>query len=62
MFWQYDTRLGSRWNVDSVDQISISNYATLGITQFTLQTHSGMKKEIFIKVLTIKQVKRCILS
>src|SRR5690625_3970196 len=26
-FWEYDTRLGRRWNVDPVDQISISNYA-----------------------------------
>lgn len=28
MFWQYDSRLGRRWNVDPVDQINISNYAT----------------------------------
>jgi hypothetical protein len=28
MFWEYDTRLGRRWNVDPVDQIYISNYAT----------------------------------
>jgi RHS repeat-associated protein len=27
-FWQYDPRLGRRWNVDPIDQISISNYAT----------------------------------
>jgi RHS repeat-associated protein len=26
-FWQYDSRLGRRWNIDPVDQISISNYA-----------------------------------
>jgi RHS repeat-associated protein len=26
-FWEYDTRLGRRWNLDPVDQISISNYA-----------------------------------
>jgi hypothetical protein len=25
-FWEYDTRLGRRWNLDPVDQISISNY------------------------------------
>lgn len=30
MFWQYDTRLGRRWNIDPVDQIGISNYATFG--------------------------------
>ncbi len=27
-FWQYDSRLGRRLNLDPVDQISISNYAT----------------------------------
>jgi hypothetical protein len=27
LFWEYDTRLGRRWNVDPVDQMSISNYA-----------------------------------
>ncbi|MFW5804489.1 MAG: hypothetical protein ACOCWG_04605, partial [bacterium] len=27
-YWMYDSRLGRRWNVDPVDQISISNYAT----------------------------------
>jgi hypothetical protein len=30
LFWEYDTRLGRRWNLDPVDQISISNYATFG--------------------------------
>jgi len=29
-FWEYDPRLGRRWNLDPVDQISISNYASLG--------------------------------
>lgn len=28
LFWEYDTRLGRRWNIDPVDQIGISNYAT----------------------------------
>ncbi len=27
MFWEYDTRLGRRWNIDPVDQVSISNYS-----------------------------------
>ena len=27
MFWELDTRLGRRWNLDPVDQIGISNYA-----------------------------------
>jgi hypothetical protein len=29
-FWEYDTRLGRRWNLDPVDQIDISNYAVNG--------------------------------
>ncbi len=29
MYWEYDTRLGRRWNLDPVDQVSISNYAVL---------------------------------
>ena len=29
-FWEYDPRIGRRWNLDPVDQISISNYASLG--------------------------------
>jgi LysM domain len=27
LFWEYDTRLGRRWNLDPVDQVNISNYA-----------------------------------
>ena len=27
-YWMYDARLGRRWNLDPIDQISISNYAT----------------------------------
>ena len=30
LFWEYDTRLGRRWNLDPVDQVSISNYAVNG--------------------------------
>jgi RHS repeat-associated protein len=26
-YWEYDSRTGRRWNIDPVDQISISNYA-----------------------------------
>src|SRR5690554_3372446 len=29
-FWEYDTRLGRRWNLDPVDQINVSNYAVNG--------------------------------
>ncbi|OFY82835.1 MAG: hypothetical protein A3F72_01755 [Bacteroidetes bacterium RIFCSPLOWO2_12_FULL_35_15] len=28
MFWEYDTRLGRRWNVDPVPDASVSSYAT----------------------------------
>ena len=28
LFWEYDTRTGRRWNLDPVDQLSVSNYAT----------------------------------
>lgn len=30
LYWEYDTRLARRWNIDPVDQISISNYACFG--------------------------------
>lgn len=29
-YWMYDGRLGRRWNVDPVDQVSMSNYSVLG--------------------------------
>lgn len=28
-FWEYDARTGRRWNIDPVDQISLSNYVCL---------------------------------
>jgi hypothetical protein len=31
----YDARLGRRWNIDPVDQINISNYATLNMFRLT---------------------------
>jgi len=30
LFWEYDTRLGRRWNLDPKPQISISDYAAFG--------------------------------
>ncbi len=30
MFWEYDTRLGRRWNLDPKPQINISDYAVMG--------------------------------
>ena len=29
-FWQYDSRLGRRWNVDPVPQVTMSDYSVLG--------------------------------
>lgn len=34
-FWEYDARSGRRWNLDPVDQISISNYATMSNNPIT---------------------------
>jgi len=30
MFWEYDTRLGRRWNLDPYSQIFVSDYAAFG--------------------------------
>ena len=30
LFWEYDTRLGRRWNLDPKPQINISDYAVMG--------------------------------
>lgn len=40
-FWEYDTRLGRRWNVDPVDQISISNYAVNSNSQIMMNDPDG---------------------
>jgi RHS repeat-associated protein len=29
LFWEYDTRIARRWNVDPVDQVNVSNYAIM---------------------------------
>ncbi|MDP2174277.1 MAG: hypothetical protein Q8K70_00055 [Bacteroidota bacterium] len=29
-YWEYDSRLGRRWNLDPVDQVWMSNYSVLG--------------------------------
>src|SRR5690606_1363321 len=41
LYWEYDTRLGRRWNVDPVDQISISNYAVNGLNPILLNDPNG---------------------
>lgn len=43
MFWQYDTRLGRRWNLDPVDQIGISNYAVFGNSPIIITDPLGDK-------------------
>ena len=48
-FWMYDTRLGRRWNVDPVDQVSISNYACLGNNPIFNIDIKGNKSEGWIK-------------
>jgi RHS repeat-associated protein len=40
-FWEYDTRLGRRWNLDPVDQVSISNYACLGNNPISKKDKNG---------------------
>ena len=40
-FWEYDTRLGRRWNVDPVDQVKISNYAAFENSPFIFTDQSG---------------------
>lgn len=34
-YWEYDTRLGRRWNLDPVTQYSFSNYSVLGCNPIT---------------------------
>lgn len=41
LFWEYDTRLGRRWNLDPVDQISISNYAVNGLNPILMSDPNG---------------------
>ncbi len=40
-FWEYDTRLGRRWNLDPVDQISVSNYAVFANNPIVLTDVDG---------------------
>ncbi len=43
LFWQYDTRTGRRWNLDPVDQVSISNYATFANNPIIMTDFLGDK-------------------
>jgi hypothetical protein len=40
-FWEYDTRTGRRLNLDPVDQVSISNYATFSDNPIVNSDHDG---------------------
>jgi hypothetical protein len=40
-FWQYDSRLGRRWNVDPVFKHYTSNYSVLGNNPLMLIDHNG---------------------
>lgn len=49
LFWEYDTRLARRWNIDPVDQMRISNYACFGDNPIVYadllgNQHHGVKK------------------
>jgi RHS repeat-associated protein len=40
-FWQYDPRVARRWNLDPVDQVSISNYAAFALNPILLVDPKG---------------------
>jgi hypothetical protein len=43
LYWEYDTRLGRRWNVDPVDQIDVSNYAVMFCDPINISDEMGDK-------------------
>jgi hypothetical protein len=64
-FWEYDARLGRRWNIDPIDQISISNYACFGNNpiinidpdgRYTLAVHYRMVYRAALRVGYSKEV------
>lgn len=48
-FWEYDTRIGRRWNLDPVDQISISNYAVNSLNPIWFKDPLGDKNDKDVK-------------
>ncbi|UPT67153.1 MAG: hypothetical protein M0D57_00155 [Sphingobacteriales bacterium JAD_PAG50586_3] len=40
-YWEYDSRTGRRWNIDPIDQISISNYATFSDNPIVMSDING---------------------
>jgi RHS repeat-associated protein len=42
-YWEYDSRIGRRWNVDPVDQVNVSNYACFRNNPIRLVDPNGME-------------------
>ncbi len=49
MFWEYDTRLGRRWNLDPKPTTGISDYAAMANNPIWLTDHYGDKPKDVIK-------------
>src|SRR5690606_26793335 len=49
LFWEYDSRLGRRWNIDPVDQISISNYSVNGNNPIWFKDPKGDDYNVNVK-------------
>jgi hypothetical protein len=47
LFWEYDTRLGRRWNLDPKQQINISDYSTFGGNPIALIDVNGDTKDYY---------------
>jgi hypothetical protein len=42
-FWQYESRLGRRWNLDPIDQVFLSNYSVNGCNPILFRDPRGAK-------------------
>ena len=47
-FWEYDTRLGRRWNVDPIQKPWASNYATLGCSPLIATDPLGLNEDWYM--------------
>ncbi len=41
LFWEFDTRLSRRWNLDPIDQVNISNYSANGLNPILYNDPNG---------------------
>jgi hypothetical protein len=57
LFWEYDTRLGRRWNLDPVPQINISDYAVNGLNPILYMDPNGDDKFKIHKEGRIQRIK-----